>query len=702
MNKDCDLNVIFLCISFFISLSSFADTFEATANSAISGYNNRNLVNVSVLDCKRFCIEESQFYCKSFDYNKIERWCDLSAKSKEDVGGLTTNYPGNPYDHYSRNDDYKISPNAAISGYNHKHLLNVTPDDCKRACDTEKSFDCVSFDYYKYVQKCDLSSATAIEVGGLKRDYPDNPYDHYAKSTLFTKFKKGKIVGNTLKTLSNVSADECRKACKSTTTSYCLSFDYHTTHNSCELYSVQADTVGGLATDYNSSQYDHYSSDTYYKLTSNAAISGYNNKHLSNVSIHECITACEAEIGFTCKSFDYCKIEKACDLSDKNASEVSGLKRDYTNNPFDHYSRPSSTYENRISISRKSRLSIEDRQALIRNNLPVWIIALGEEFFPKPFQEYLQYDVKSGTAPQGPFTDLIAWDDLRHHYYNGSHNTTPVRQHLLGVDYRVSYLSLPSYCESSSCQNKMIIDPRAAPTYAFYSETNTNEIWIRYFLFFGFNKGSAVAIGNHFADWVHTSVKLKNQNGRWTPVQYYFSQHAGGETLSSTSDKLAFFAPDGPNKIKEVTFEEAKLSGNYHVRAFAARGNHEVHPVENHGYIVAGDYTNYGFYFVLPNTWEWFPSNPTRSNMAYLPYYAWDMTDAKFQPRPTGWPYSSVEYAEKLPLALFGTNDDFSQLWFYKNSAIRDSGQKTSIFEKGFSATAPPLKILEWGNNFEK
>lgn len=81
-------------------------------------------------------------------------------------------------------DGFAQIPNAAISGYNNRHLTAVTVDDCKAACINETSFDCKSFDFYKSSNKCDLSIASAVDVGGLKYTYSGNPYDHYARVSL--------------------------------------------------------------------------------------------------------------------------------------------------------------------------------------------------------------------------------------------------------------------------------------------------------------------------------------------------------------------------------------------------------------------------------------------------------------------------------------------------------------------------------------
>ena len=48
------------------------------------------------------CLFEESFSCQSFGYNKASHTCDLSSATAKSVGGLKTDYPGNPFDHYSR------------------------------------------------------------------------------------------------------------------------------------------------------------------------------------------------------------------------------------------------------------------------------------------------------------------------------------------------------------------------------------------------------------------------------------------------------------------------------------------------------------------------------------------------------------------------------------------------------------------------
>jgi hypothetical protein len=177
-----------LCFAAFAARADAAalDAFDLTPNAAIPGYNVQQLANVTPEMCAAACQDSTRRgWCKSFDYHKAVQRCDLSDKRAGDVGGLKTDYAGNPYDHYSLKptalEGFVRTPNAAISGYNVEALLNVAPADCAAACtDGDRSAWCKSFDYHKSGLRCDLSDKRATDVAGLKTDYAGNPYDHYS------------------------------------------------------------------------------------------------------------------------------------------------------------------------------------------------------------------------------------------------------------------------------------------------------------------------------------------------------------------------------------------------------------------------------------------------------------------------------------------------------------------------------------------
>lgn len=83
---------------FFTAAPMRARVFKHTQNAAISGHNVRHLSSKTVDDCKSECRKSA--WCKSFDYNKQQQACSLSDVNAVAVGGLKTDYVGNPYDYY--------------------------------------------------------------------------------------------------------------------------------------------------------------------------------------------------------------------------------------------------------------------------------------------------------------------------------------------------------------------------------------------------------------------------------------------------------------------------------------------------------------------------------------------------------------------------------------------------------------------------
>ena len=54
--------------------------------------------------------------------------------------------------------------NFYISGNDAKTLYTISLEDCKKACEDETSFDCISFDYYVSVKYCYLSKIDRHDV----------------------------------------------------------------------------------------------------------------------------------------------------------------------------------------------------------------------------------------------------------------------------------------------------------------------------------------------------------------------------------------------------------------------------------------------------------------------------------------------------------------------------------------------------------
>lgn len=171
------------------------------------------------------------------------------------------------------------------------------------------------------------------------------PWDGIHPNGSFSLREDAAISGFNIEHLKNVTPKECADACTGASrNSWCVSFDYYKKSASCDLSNLRSKDVGQLKTDYAGDPYDHYTLEVDeimndYSLVRNAAISGFNVKQLKHVSAESCALACSEAGNNWCVSFDYYKAERKCDLSDRRASDVGGLKTDYSGNPYNHYSK---------------------------------------------------------------------------------------------------------------------------------------------------------------------------------------------------------------------------------------------------------------------------------------------------------------------------------------------------------------------------
>jgi|GEM_PF-634429 len=240
------------------------NAFTHVPDAAIPGHNVEHHAAVNVADCASACVATN--WCVSFDYYKNSFECDLSDVRAEDVGGLKTTYNNNPYDHYSLHgsglQEFRQSQSAAVFGHNVEQLTGVSREDCAQACtDPNRSSWCVSFDYYKNLNTCDLSDVRAEDVGGLETNYNNDPYDHYSlrepSLALFSPRYFTALSGYNTEHLVGVSPSECSAACTDVSRrDWCVSFDYYRDTNECDLSDARTEDVGSL---YTTASYDHYS-----------------------------------------------------------------------------------------------------------------------------------------------------------------------------------------------------------------------------------------------------------------------------------------------------------------------------------------------------------------------------------------------------------------------------------------------------------
>ena len=141
----------------------------------MTGNNLRKYSSTTVEKCKKACLDEKKFNCRSFDYDLIKRNCLLSDKSKSYSSGVSF-FKSDRFVYYERIrlefDEKEKRENAnnqfdtpfheidrkAISGWNDKVFRRVSLSECMAACLAETEFFCKSFDYARRIKNCNLSS----------------------------------------------------------------------------------------------------------------------------------------------------------------------------------------------------------------------------------------------------------------------------------------------------------------------------------------------------------------------------------------------------------------------------------------------------------------------------------------------------------------------------------------------------------------
>ena len=80
------------------------------------------------------------------------------------------------------NGNYHQTLNGGVSHTRREGRTGATVADCVAACDG--LLWCKSFNYHKPDSRCDLFDLVAANVGGLKLDWPQHPFDYYEKPDL--------------------------------------------------------------------------------------------------------------------------------------------------------------------------------------------------------------------------------------------------------------------------------------------------------------------------------------------------------------------------------------------------------------------------------------------------------------------------------------------------------------------------------------
>ncbi|ELU13877.1 hypothetical protein CAPTEDRAFT_201337 [Capitella teleta] len=215
----------------------------------LPGRNLFFMKNVSPEDCIARCKSETTFHCRTIDYHRANRNCNLAIADRNDV--VLTVHAG--LDHYERTCDRAVStleagcrwadgvPEYSIPERNNKKITGkVTEDQCKAACEGETDFTCRSIDYAEglcYLSEDDTYTAK-ITRGNVQFTYFEIVCEKDPRNKdecPFVKIPGTYLPGRNLFFMKNVSPEDCIARCKSETTFHCRTIDYHRANRNCNL-----------------------------------------------------------------------------------------------------------------------------------------------------------------------------------------------------------------------------------------------------------------------------------------------------------------------------------------------------------------------------------------------------------------------------------------------------------------------------------
>jgi hypothetical protein len=216
----------------------------------LSGNNDKKIKTSYIEECKKACVEETSFLCKSFDFYKRGKYCNLSKKAPGDKGVSTGR--SSDYTLYQRikfaapkTAFKKYDKGRAISGWNTKRITGGTIEDCKDSCYYEKSFYCRSIDYTTNQKWCDLS-IKSFKDSGIRTAYNSNLIhvernDTNSTYTQYQRFRNRYSPAVSFKTLT-LDLGGCQKACIEETSKLCKAINMLSTRSCALLAEMRSDS----------------------------------------------------------------------------------------------------------------------------------------------------------------------------------------------------------------------------------------------------------------------------------------------------------------------------------------------------------------------------------------------------------------------------------------------------------------------------
>lgn len=145
-------------------------TIERVVDSFLDGFVEKEVTNVNGKDeCSKLCLFESQFVCRSADYDQQSRLCRLSKEDRR-TQPQAMRYVANSNRQYLENQCATPGPSSCV--YETRRNLGIismdalkfaqTPQDCQMKCNQESTFNCRSYSFNQ--QRCFLSGDDSVSL----------------------------------------------------------------------------------------------------------------------------------------------------------------------------------------------------------------------------------------------------------------------------------------------------------------------------------------------------------------------------------------------------------------------------------------------------------------------------------------------------------------------------------------------------------
>ncbi|XP_067654512.1 uncharacterized protein [Haliotis asinina] len=299
-----------------IDCDKYGSTFTAYSGRAIYYYNTKTYSGFNVASCKQFCLSETTFLCKSYEYNfdtgkcniMSFSWLDRSTEDHRDIPNLSEST-------CSPSCRVKTMPDFDNKRVAEGLIWSVEKVDtrliCVRSC--IKDDQCMMVGYTPDSGQCrgynvDVRSTSSNNVTTV-----DEP-----GFNMYVMCRALDFVGKTCNTSSDCLGD--RSVCES---GQCLcEIGYsHSRHKGYDTCNIGCDKYGSTFTAY-----------------PGRAIFLYNTKSYNGFSISSCKQFCLSETTFLCRSYEYSFDTEKC-----NIMSFSWLDRDIE----DHRDNPDFTFYTR-------------------------------------------------------------------------------------------------------------------------------------------------------------------------------------------------------------------------------------------------------------------------------------------------------------------------------------------------------------------